>query len=374
MNENTEEKVNNTEVKTTPEVTKNETIDALEEAAAGARTEEQKEILDLMKADQKFVAIRQIMEVRNRVAQVQAVKEEAVSKIHTMCPDSRLSVVESRALLLDVNKMAALDMKKEEDWAKVKECYTFEDGGMLQFTSDPDLNDVKIREMHRDFLLYLKKVKEEEDKFEVYETKMKNDIDKLMNDFEDAVGKLEADKLRNYADFADYYRDWVSEKLKDTELSAVARAGLQRVYDADQQGITLEFLIKEIKDLIGRKGDASSLLWGYKNTYGDVARKAEAVLRTRFAKYKFHIAFTKFYDFEKRVFPTDYAKYNNLFMFIVFRYIKSNYNHFDNNSMITIGELLTQLGFLLRPEEERPAITKTFEESYRTVMSLVINH
>ena len=87
MNENTEEKVNNTEVKTTPEVTKNETIDALEEAAAGARTEEQKEILDLMKADQKFVAIRQIMEVKNRVAQVQAVKEEAVSKIHTMCPD-----------------------------------------------------------------------------------------------------------------------------------------------------------------------------------------------------------------------------------------------------------------------------------------------
>jgi hypothetical protein len=33
-------------------------------------TEEQKEILDLMKSDQKFVAIRQIMEVRNRVAQV----------------------------------------------------------------------------------------------------------------------------------------------------------------------------------------------------------------------------------------------------------------------------------------------------------------
>lgn len=354
------------EKKLTPE----EEIAKLKEVA---KSPEQQEILNLMQKDRTFVAIRQIMGVKNELEQIRTVKNGAISKVRAMTPDARVSIVEARAKELDAEAVGKLDMKKEEDWKKIEACYTFEDGSKLHFSNEPEVKDVKYREMHRDYLLYLRSIQVETEKFEVYETKLQNDIEKEIAEFEEILGKEEADKLRNYADFADYYRQWITKTLGRDDISPLARQKLQEIVDADNSGVNLDFLINEIKELISRKGDAKSLIFGYRNNYLEVATKAEKVLKTKFAQYKYEASMAKYFDFEKRFFP-EYEKYNNLFMFILFRYIKSNYEKFNSNWMITIGELLTQMGFITKPEEERPACSKEFEEAYRTVMSLVINH
>lgn len=350
-----------------------EKVDELEEALDEARTPEQKEILNLMKNDKTFVAVRQIMEVKNEMMKVTSLRESAMAKVNAMCPDQNLSIVEARAATIDVEKMKNLDMTVAENWIKVKEFYTFEDGSMVHFTNTPDSDDIKIRELHRDFLIYLKSIKEENEKFDVYEQKMRADIKNLEDEFESIMGEEAAAKLRSYRDFADYHRQWIASTLERDDISPETRKQLEAIVISDNAGITLEYLIKEIKTLIERRGDAKSLLHGYRNNYVEVATKAEKVLSTKFAKYRYEIQMRQFFDFEKRFFP-EYEKYNNLFMFILFRYIKANYEKFDNNWMITIGETLTQLGFLTKPEENRPECNKEFEEAFRTVMSLVINH
>lgn len=366
------------EVKDTPvEKTESEVaaedFEKLKVAAENCKSPEDLEIIKLMESDRKFVAVRGIMSAKNKIEEIRAVKDTAIRKIHAMTPDARISIVEARAKALDAEAVGKLDMKNEENWKKIQECYTFDDGTVLHFTNAPETKDIKYREMHRDYLLYLKTLQDESEKFDVYEAKLRKDIDTEIANFEEILGTEAADQLRNYADFADFYRQWITELLKRDDISPLARQKLEDIVKYDNAGITLDFLITEIKDLISRKGNASSLLFGYRNNYVEVSSKAEKVLTTKFAHYKYDASMMKFFDFEKRFFP-EYAKYNNLFMFIIFRYIKANYEKFDTNWMITIGELLTQMGFLTKPEAERPACSKEFEESFRTVMSLVINH
>lgn len=347
--------------------------DELEKLKAIVKSPEQIEIIKLMEEDRTFVAVRGIMAAKNKIEEIRTVKDTAVRKVRAMTPDARVSIIEARAKALDAEAVGKLDMKNEENWKKIQECYTFDDGTVLHFTNEPEIKDVKFREMHRDYLLYLKSIQDETEKFDVYEAKLTKEIDDEIAKFGELLGEEEADKLRNYADFADYYRQWITNVLQRDDISPLARQKLEEIVKSDNAGISLDFLIKEIQDLIGRKGNASSLLFGYRNNYVEVATKAEKILTTKFAQYKYETAMTKFFDFEKRFFP-EYEKYNNLFMFILFRYIKANYEKFDSNWMITIGEILTQLGFLTKPETDRPPCSKEFEEAFRTVMSLVINH
>lgn len=336
---------------------------------------EQKEIYNLMKNDKKFIAIHDIMLLQNKIKEMETVRDYAMGQVKTMMPDDNISILEARADMIDKESVIKLDMSKDEDWKKIEEVYTLDNGDMLHFTKNPDLNNIKIREMHRDFLIYLKTINEETAKFNVIEKEHKEAIDKLFKELEEILGESEVEKIRNYASFADYYREWINNSLARDDLSEGLRNQLQKTLDADNRGVDLEFLKKEINELIARKGDAKSLKFGYKNNFSDICRKVNAILAQKFSKYNFHISFAALFDIEKRVFPDTYGeKYNNLFIFILFRFIRANYEKFDNFWMITIGEIVTQLGFLLKEESERPESSKLFQKNYHEVMNLVINH
>jgi len=338
-------------------------------------TPEQQEVYDLMTSDKKFVAIHDIMQIKNKLNEISAVKEHAIEQVKSMIPDDRISLLEARAVALDKDALINLDMEKDADWEKVKSIYTFEDGGMIHFTNDPDTEIKKVREMHRDYLIYLKSIKEETAKFEIIEKESKETLNKLYKELDEAIGEAESARIKQYSAFADYYRDWIKESLKRDDISDQLREQLQKILDADNRGIDLEFLKKEIRELISRKGNADSLRYGYRNNFVETARKATAVLASKFSKYNYHLSLIKFYDLEKRLFPDKYGeKFNNLFMFIIFRFIKANCGKFDKFWMITIGEVVTQLGFLFRDESERPESSKEFVKNLQEVMDLVIDH
>lgn len=335
---------------------------------------ENKELVDLMNADRTFVATRQIMMARNQINQIASVKDMALNKVNSMCPDARLSIVEARASVIDLDAMKALDMRKEEDWAKILECYTMEDGSIVAFSGDPDLNDLTTREMHRDFLVYLRSIKEENEKFEIVEKKLNAEIDELINNFEDIFGEEEAQKLRNYKDFTEYYRVWIGKTLEREDISDAARAMLTKIKKADDDGVNLEYIIKDIQAQISKKKDSGSILSGFNRSFLDVAQRAKKILGSKFAKYKFDAALETFYDFEKRAFPGEYDDYNNLFIYLLCRYIKYHHETLDNNSMITIGETLTHMGFMLKEEKDRPESAKDFADAVRDLLDLVITN
>lgn len=336
-------------------------------------TDEQREIYDLMHSDKKFVAIHDIMQLKNKISEISTVKEHAINQVKSMIPDDRVSLLEARAMALDSDALMRLDMTNDADWKKVQEIYTFEDGGMIHFTNDPDTKVTKVREMHRDYLIYLKSIKEETAKFEIIEKESKESLDKLYKELDEALGEAEAAKIKNYTAFTEYYREWLINSLKRDDLSDTLREQLQKTLDADNLGISLDFLKKEIRDLITRKGNADSLLWGFKNNFVETARKATAVLASKFARYNYHLSLMKFHDLETRLFQDKYGeKYNNLFMFIMFRYIKANYGRFDKFWMITIGEVVTQLGYLIKEGIERPATSEEFSKNMQEVLDLVI--
>lgn len=335
---------------------------------------EQKEIASLMASDHKFVAVRQIMELRNRVSEAGAIKDNAINRTKSMIPDDKYTILEARAMNLDEDELLKLDMKKEEDWQKVLAVYSFDDGSKIHFSNEPDTKDIKCREMHRDYLVYIRRVRIETEKFEKFEKDTQAEIDKLYEELDNIIGKEEGEKIRNYATFADYYRDWIVETLKREDLTENVRNRLNKTLDADNRGVRLDFIEMEIRNMLKKRKDTSSIKWGFRNNFSNTAEAATAVLAQRFAKYNFHLAFNKFYDLETRVLGFEDAKYNNLFMFLLFRYIKHHYERFDNYWMITLGEVVTQIGFLFKPKENRPASSIEFEKNVKNILELVINH
>lgn len=328
---------------------------------------------ELMKSDKKFVAVQGIMQLKNTIKKMETVRDSASDNIKSMLPDDKVSIVEARVDDLDLEALDKLDMRKEEDWQKVKDVYTV-DGQLIEFATKPDSDKIKVREMHRDYLTFIKKFREESAKFDQIEKEYRESMEKLDKELEEAIGEEEAKEIRKYSSFAEYYLDWIDNTLAREDISDNIRSNLQKIKDYDTMGIKLDFLKNEIIRLKDKTGNTQSLLWGFRNSFAEIAEKVNDILSTKFPKYGYHLSFAKFYDIEKTYFKDEIdEKYNNLFMFVLFRFIKNNYNMFNNFWMITIGEIVTQLGFLARPVEERPKSSAEFVENVKQVVKLAAN-
>lgn len=316
--------------------------------------------------DRTVLAYSTMLAAKNQLADLHNLKDAATERLKTMCPDDHFSAFEARVALLDIDAIGKMDMHDEVSWMKVKEVYTFEDG-MMHFSAEPKEDDIKYREMHRDFIVYIRKYNDETAKFEAADAQYKKEIEAIEEKYKDVF--TSPDSL-GFKSMSDFYRQHFYKLLKDDRLSDKAHAYVQRVVDATEHGISLEVFIDEVHKLIDKRGDASSLLKGYRTNYLTIAQQVDKILRTRFAKYRLHLNFVKFYDVEKRFFP-EYEKYNDLFMFVLFRYIKHNYEKFTNDDFLMISEILTQIGYLKHPVEDRPADNAKFIENFHTLMDLI---
>lgn len=334
---------------------------------------EQREIYELMKADKKFVAVQGIMKMKNQLKQMETIKESAINNVKTMLPDDKISIIEARTDVIDLAVLESLDMRKDEDWEKVREVYTVDDD-IIEFSTKPTADKIKVREMHRDYLIFIKKLREESAKYEIAEKEYKESIAKLEDDLSQALGAAEASEILKKSSFGEFYIEWINKTLERDDISENVRKNLEKIKNYDERGIKLDFLKEEIIRLREKTGNTSSLMHGFRHNFEETAKKVNKIMSSGFEKYSYHLAFEKFYDIEKRFFANDIdEKYNNLFMFILFRFIKNNHNTFNNFWMITIGEIVTQLGFLARPEDERPSTSKEFINNFKEVIKLAIN-
>jgi len=354
--------------------------DALKKAEANeklkeklaAMPEEERYVYEKVNLDPEFVVTRNIIAMQNELAGMRAARDHAQHKLTAMCPDSRMSVVQARVLNADIEAIGKLDMTKDEDWEKVHRFYVMDDGGEVHFSVEPDTKDKMYREMHRDYLVYLRKTHDETVKFEEYEAKAMAEIESLSLELDKLVG-IE-DSANRFKSIGELYRRKLTDLAADPNVPEKARVKVNGIIDAMDDGIRLTKLIAEVKTLIAKKGDASSLKYGYRSNFFPVAQRAGKILATKFSKYNYHMQFQNLDKFEERVLDGRYKEYTNLFMFILFRYIRSNYEKFGNREMIVLGEIITQMGFMLREPVQRPATTAEFEKHYIELMELVINH
>jgi len=360
---------------------KPETVaDALKKAEANeklkeklaAMPEDERYVYEKVNLDPEFVVTRNIIAMQNELNAMRGARDHAKNKLLAMCPDSRMSIIESRVNSADIDAIAKLDMTKDEEWEKVHRFYVMDDGSEVHFSAEPDTKDKMYREMHRDYLVYLRKTHDETVKFEAYETQAMAEIESLSQELDKMIG-IE-DSANRFKSIGELYRKKLTALANDENVPVNARTKINSIIDAMNDGLSLRKIIEEVRSLIARKGDASSLKYGYRSNFFPVAQRAGKILATKFAKYNYHIQFQNLDKFEERTLDGRYKEYTNLFMFILFRYIRSNYEKFGNREMIVLGEIITQMGFMLRAPEQRPETNKEFEKHYIELMELVINH
>lgn len=324
--------------------------------------------------DKSFVVVKQIMDSRNAISKMETMRDKANHMVKSMVPDDKLALLTARARTLDKEALANLDMAKDADWKKVEEVYTFEDGSKIYFANNPDTKDLTIRAMHRDYLIYLRTIEEENEKYELAQASIKADLDKIYAELDELIGKETADEIRSFKGFADFYINWIDKLLENPDVPEKAKEHFKKVKDADERGVNLTFLFDNVKETMSKKGNTDSLFFGFRNNFDAAAKSAVSILKTKFEKYGYHSAFPKFYNLEERFLPEIGKEYNNLFMYILFRYIKFNYEKFDTFWMITIGEISTQIGYLAREDDEKPERCETFRQNVIKLLKCVISN
>ena len=343
-------------------------------AERGQKLTPDQEIGLMLNAMPEYQFQSKIIDANSKLDEVRGVRQLASDKIKTMCPDDTSSVLMARATVLDLKTLESLNMHSMNDWMKVKEVYTCEDGRVIELAANPK-DEIRYREMHRDFLCFLKSYDEESKKFAVVEEKYNQDIAKAEAEFDayrTANNLNIVDESSKFVSRAEYYQKTLAALSAREDISPETKTRIDEILHWSENGVGLTLLIEEVRGLIKKRGTASSIMHGYRNSYQSVAVQVEKVLRARFGKYNLVYGLSKFGNAEEQFFP-EYKEYNNLFMFILFRYIKYNYERFNNNHMIMLSEIITQLGYLKHQETDRPESSKQFAEAVRTMLSLVIN-
>ena len=318
--------------------------------------------------DKKYVVMDQLMNMKGVLNEIQGTRDAMQSKLKTQTSDPNIEIVESRLASIELETLKALDLKKDNDLELLKSIIEIE-GQTVEVSINID--ESKKMQFFKDFVIYLKTTMVETAKMDAAEAKFNEDMDKLMEESKDILDIDVKEKLNSF-DATEYQHEYFNGLLAREDLKPETRVQIESIVASQKAGVTLDFLYDTIKDQIDVKKSSKSILAGFNTNLLGMSMQCQKILDTRFAKYKIRFNVPKFYDIEKKFFP-EYEKYNNLFMYLIFRHIKHNYEKFTKLDIVSIIEMLVNIQWLSRPLESQPPRIVELRESMRRIYAMIDN-
>jgi hypothetical protein len=171
--------------------------------------------------------------------------------------------------------------------------------------------------------------------------------------------------------------EWVTNYLKkkanDPNMSDAMRAEFNEKLKYRDYAVTLEPLIKSIKEQIERRKDGSESI--RRAFFTDRERILKAAINVS-SRRNFSFPFQMMTDLDKKLFPEGKyeEKYRNLFIFLLARYIKYRSEAITDMEKIFFTNLCSNLVILNRPGaiEKYPELADKMRKSIGECMDMVV--
>lgn len=363
MENNIEEKVE------TEEIRNEDTVESSEQETQVEPNpiDEKGNLADLLRADKEYEVMNNLIQLKSTIKTISGSKDAMKDKLKTQTTDPNIAIVESRLEAIDLETLKKLDLKNPKDVELIESIITIE-GQVLEVTIP--VEESKKNEFFKDFLIYLKATAEETAKFEAAEAKFQIEYDKLMEECKELIGEEKIDELDGMH-LADFHRNHLRGLLDKESVNEEIKTQIRTIMSAQDAGATISYLKDNIKKQIDAKKNSRSIVQGYRNNFMDIVTQCDKILKTKFTRYNININTPAFCNLEDRFFP-EFKEYNDLFMFLLFRHIKHNYEKITKLEMLSFVETLLCVQWLNKPVEERPERIKVLEESIKEILTMVI--
>lgn len=190
-----------------------------------------------------------------------------------------------------------------------------------------------------------------------------NIISELRNKFNTKIPDEVKKLLSNVEELDEWMINNIKKKIEDASLTDKQRKQFEEQLKYMEYSYTLTPIIENVRKQIESKG-SSSILHGYRNNSANVLAAAINICKEKGILFPFQM-----YDnIEKKLLGDKYKPYNNLFSFLIARYIKYRKNELTDNEKIFLTNLNSHLVVLKRAKDlskvEKTAsrLTKAIDE------------
>ena len=235
---------------------------------------------------------------------------------------------------------------KSATFEELKEFFMF-DGEFVGLQTMPGLKDEDMVDAYRDFLLYLREMDSAEKDLNEYESSN----DELMDLFPEEVKEA----AQNTYTWDRYIYKIFKEKMEDENTPPEEKETLQKIIVMKDSALNLEPMKEYMRNEMNA-GRRKSMINAFRTRFKDTLQKADQYASAN----KFKMYYPLYDNIEETI---GYEGYQNLFVYILARYVKfcsENFNKYDN---VYIAQIIQNLIMLKKGQ---------LDEASRIMMSNAI--
>lgn len=311
--------------------------------------------------DEVFFRVIRGMEIRSLINQYNNQRQFMTNKLLAMLP---MDLEDSKIIMARI-----ADMTKEEIDNLTEESITEiltvdpEKGiaGLFTIPEVDDSSDFDMLEFKKSILSLFGATKEQMDDIAQMIGKLEEQYNEFVND--EAKEIIEADN------FDEYTLQYYTECMNDESIEQEKREHAAKLAQAIQYVFTVEPIRESIIGQLTTKGNRS-LLEGRRRHMTTMIETATKILEEHKVEFPFQLVM----NLEETLFGSAYKEYNNLFVYIIARYVKFHKESLNHYVITFIHMLMVNLVTIMRNHETLPKeyLSKRLD-SIKDLIDLVIN-
>lgn len=276
----------------------------------------------------EFLNVMKSMEIRSIINNLRHQHQEMQNKLLYMLP---MGVEESKIIMARLANISdeVIDGLSEEEITKI---ITIDGTVAGAFREPPDGSSVEYK---RDVLKLISATKGELEE--------RDEVLALLEDRYKEITDSHIESILQRRDFDQYVIDYYNKQIERDDVSPKVKENMLLTKNVLEYSRTLEPIKQSIHNQLVERG-AKSLLEGFKSRKVDMMESATEALSAYGMKYPFQLMM----NLEELLFGEDYAEYNNLFIYLLARYI-----HYSEDIQLAkevpfISTLITNLVMICR--------------------------
>ena len=260
-----------------------------------------------------------IRDIQNQIEDQKVLLDQKINFMFSGTDDQMdmLSVRVSEITTEALNK-ASLD--------ELKEFFIF-DGNFVGLSIIDNLSEEDQLKAYRDFLLYVKESSNAENDLKTFDSNNKELLDLFPDEVKEAS--------KNTFTWDKYIYRLFKEQSESEETSEEQKESLKKILDMKDKALNLEPMKQYIKDEINA-GRRKSLINAFKTRFNDTLKKADQFAVAN----KFKMYYPLYDNIEETI---GYEGYQNLFVYILARYVKFCSDNFTKYDQVYIAQIIQNL-------------------------------
>jgi len=334
---------------------------------------ESEEFNKLSDIDKKFAYVQRGIATVHSINTIETQIRNLSLNIHSCIPDATLEevkIISSRCDDLNPNELNDLSMGFIQQLLTIEgKTFKFVCPDSFKSKMPMDINELDPLNFNRSMIMTLKTASENVATWNAWK-------DKLHRAYDDKVSDEVKKIISSPDNMEDYLNEYYNQKINDETVPQEVRDRIKETLKWNDYAYTLEPILENIKHVIRKSGNATSIIYGYRNNAKVTIADANKICKEKNFTFPPHVLSS---SIETKLFGEKYKDYEYLLPYLVARYIKYLGVNMTAMQKVFVTQLFTIMLYIIRGDEvdnggRVKRITERFSPALEELLETIINH